>query len=88
MTNHGTPLSPGPGCATVFIGGKPAWRAQSDMQVCPLVAGTKPHAGGVVANASITVMIGGMFAARRGDSVVEVGAVNVITTGAPSVVIG
>jgi len=33
-------------------------------------------------------MIGGMFAARRGDSVVEVGAVNVITTGAPSVVIG
>ena len=88
MTNHGTPLSPGPGCATVFMGGKPAWRAQSDMHVCPLVAGTKPHAGGVVANGSTTVMIGGMFAARRGDSVVEVGAVNVITTGAPSVVIG
>lgn len=26
-TSHGTPLMPGPGCLTVFIGGQPAWRA-------------------------------------------------------------
>lgn len=88
MTSHGTPLSPGPGCATVFIAGKPAWRAQSDMHLCPLVAGAKPHAGGVVANGSATVKIGGVSAARQGDSVVEAGAVNVITTGAPSVMLG
>ena len=59
MTSHGTPLSPGPGCATVFIAGKPAWRAQSDMHLCPLVAGAKPHSGGVVAAGSTTVKIGG-----------------------------
>ena len=27
LTSHGTPLSPGPGCPTVFIGFQPAWRA-------------------------------------------------------------
>ena len=89
MTSHGTPLSTGPGCVTVFIEGKPAWRAQSDMHMCPLVAvGSKPHVGGVVAAGSTTVKIGGMSAARRGDSVVEAGAVNAITNGAPSVMIG
>jgi len=88
MTSHGTPLSPGPGCATVFIAGKPAWRAQSDMHLCPLVAGSKPHVGGVVAAGSVTVMIGGMPAARQGDSVIEAGAPNAIATGAPSVMIG
>lgn len=88
MTSHGTPLSPGPGCATVLIGGKRAWRAQSDMHVCPLVTGSKPHVCGVIAVGSTTVMIGGLFAARQGDSVVEAGALNAIATGAPSVMIG
>jgi uncharacterized Zn-binding protein involved in type VI secretion len=37
---------------------------------------------------STTVMIGGMFAARQGDSVVEAGALNSITMGAPTVMIG
>jgi len=54
-TSHGTPLGPGPGAATVLIGGKPAWRALADSHVCPLVDGTKPHAGGTVAVASATV---------------------------------
>ena len=27
LTSHGTPLIPGPGCPTVFIGFQPAWRA-------------------------------------------------------------
>ena len=87
-TSHGTPLSPGPGCTTVIIGGRPAWRAQSDMHVCPLVAGSKPHVGGVVAVGSTTVMIGGMPAARQGDSVIEADAPNAIATGAPTVMIG
>jgi uncharacterized Zn-binding protein involved in type VI secretion len=56
--------------------------------VCPLVDGLKPHVGGVVAVGSITVMIGGMPAARQGDMVVEAGAPNAIALGAPTVLIG
>ena len=87
-TSHGTPLGPGPGCLTVVIGGQPAWRATSDTHVCPLVDGPKPHVGGVVAVASLTVLIGGMSAARQGDMVVEAGAPNSIAMGAPTVMIG
>ena len=47
-TSHGKPLSPGPGCPTVMIGGQPAWRVGSDFHVCPLSDGPKPHVGGVV----------------------------------------
>lgn len=88
LTSHGTPLGPGPGCPTVVIAGQPAWRAGSDTHVCPLVDGVKPHAGGVVAVGSVTVMIGGFPAARQGDLVVEVGAPNSIALGAPTVTIG
>lgn len=88
MTSHGTPLGPGPGCPTVVIGGQPAWRAGTDSHVCPLSDGPKPHAGGVVAVGSVTVMIGGLPAARQGDLVVEVGPPNAIAAGAPTVVIG
>jgi uncharacterized Zn-binding protein involved in type VI secretion len=87
-TSHGTPLTPGPGCLTVLIGGQPAWRAGADFHVCPLVDGLKPHVGGVVAVGSVTVMIGGLPAARQGDMVVEAGAPNSIAVGAPTVVIG
>ena len=87
-TSHGTPLGPGPGCATVLIGGQPAWRALADTHACPLVDGVKPHVGGVVAVGSTTVMIGGLFAARQGDSVVEVGAPNSIALGCMTVTIG
>ena len=87
-TSHGTPLSPGPGSATVMIGGQPAWRATSDMHTCPLSDGPKPHVGGVVAVGSLTVFINGMPAARQGDMVVEAGAPNAIVVGAPTVMIG
>jgi uncharacterized Zn-binding protein involved in type VI secretion len=87
-TSHGTPLSPGPGCPTVLIGGMPAWRAGSDTHTCPLSDGPKPHVGGVVAVGSMTVMIGGLPAARMGDSVVEVGPPNAILLGCTTVMIG
>jgi uncharacterized Zn-binding protein involved in type VI secretion len=88
MTSHGTPLAPGPGSLTVLIAGQPAWRATADTHICPLVDGVKPHVGGVVAMGSMTVMIGGLPAARQGDMVVEAGAPNAIALGAPTVMIG
>lgn len=88
LTSHGTPLGPGPGCPTVLIGGKPAWRAGTDVHVCPLSDGPKPHIGGTVAVGSATVIIGGLPAARLGDQVIEVGPPNAIAAGAPTVVIG
>ena len=87
-TSHGTPLGPGPGCATVLICGQPAWRANADMHACPLVDGLKPHVGGTVSSASVTVKIGGMPAARQGDMVMEAGPPNAIAAGAPTVLIG
>ena len=87
-TSHGTPLGPGPGCPTVLIGGKPAWRCTADTHACPLSDGPKPHVGGVVAVGSPTVRIGGFPAARQGDAVVEAGAPNTILSGAPTVTIG
>ena len=87
-TSHGTPLSPGPGSATVLISGQPAWRAAADMHTCPLSDGPKPHVGGVVAVGSMTVMIGGLPAARQGDMVVEASAPNAIVVGAMTVMLG
>jgi uncharacterized Zn-binding protein involved in type VI secretion len=52
------------------------------------VDGVKPHVGGVVAVGSVTVMIGGLPAARQGDMVVEAGAPNSIALGAFTVMIG
>jgi uncharacterized Zn-binding protein involved in type VI secretion len=72
----------------VLIGGKPAWRVGVDTHLCPLVDGLKPHVGGVVAVGSMTVMIGGLPAARQGDMVVEIGPPNAILLGAPTVFIG
>ena len=87
-TSHGTPLAPGPGCPTVLIGGRPAWRAGSDVHTCPLSDGPKPHVGGTVIVGSTTVLIGGLPAARQGDQVVEVGPPNAIAVGEPTVLIG
>jgi uncharacterized Zn-binding protein involved in type VI secretion len=88
MTSHGTPLGPGPGCPTVLIGGKPAWRSGGDAHACPLSDGPKPHVGGSVALGSTTVVIGGAPAARQGDAVVEASAPNLIAAGCPTVLIG
>lgn len=87
-TSHGTPLAPGPGCPTVLIGGRPAWRVGSDVHTCPLSDGPKPHVGGTVIVGSTTVLIGGLPAARQGDQVVEVGPPNAIAVGEPTVLIG
>jgi uncharacterized Zn-binding protein involved in type VI secretion len=88
LTSHGTPLGPGPGSANVLIGGMPAWRAGSDVHTCPLVTGTVPHVGGVVAMGSTTVLINNVPAARMGDSIVESGPPNSITLGCSTVLIG
>ncbi|MFI0237573.1 PAAR domain-containing protein [Streptomyces sp. NPDC016845] len=87
-TSHGTPLSPGPGCPTVLIGGRPAWRSGGDTHICPLSDGPKPHVGGVIAMGSTTVLIGGLPAARLGDHVIEIGPPNAIAAGEPTVLIG
>jgi uncharacterized Zn-binding protein involved in type VI secretion len=87
-TSHGTPLAPGPGCPTVLIGGMPAWRAVADFHACPLVNGLEPHVGGTVAVGSTTVLIGGLFAARQTDIIVEPGGPNTIVAGEPTVLIG
>lgn len=87
MTSHGTPLGPGPGSPNVFIGGLPAWRA-ADFHTCPLVTGTVPHVGGVVAMGSATVLINNLPAVRQGDIITESGPPNTITMGCPTVMIG
>lgn len=88
LTSHGTPLGPGPGSPNVLIEGVPAWRALSDFHACPLVTVLVPHVGGVVALGSLTVLIGGLPAARMGDMVVEAGPPNAIAIGSPTVMIG
>lgn len=88
MTSHGTSTGPGPGCPTVLIGRRPAWRTGTDIHVCPLVDGVKPHIGGAVAQGSMTVRIGGLPAARQGDVILEAGAPNAIVMGNPTVRIG
>lgn len=88
QTSHGTPLAPGPGSATVLIGGLPAWRAAVDTHACPLITVLVPHVGGVVALGSTTVLINGLPAARQGDIVVEAAPPNTIVIGCPTVQIG
>jgi uncharacterized Zn-binding protein involved in type VI secretion len=88
VTSHGTPLGPGPGCPTVLIGGKPAWRAGGDTHSCPLHDGSMPHVGGIVISGSATVLIGGLPAARQGDTILEAGPPNLIAMGCPTVLIG
>jgi uncharacterized Zn-binding protein involved in type VI secretion len=87
-TSHGTPLGPGPGSFNVLIGGMPAWRATADTHACPLVSGTVPHVGGVVAVGSKTVFINNLPAARQGDTIVEGGPPNRIVKGCLTVIIG
>jgi uncharacterized Zn-binding protein involved in type VI secretion len=58
------------------------------MHVCPLLTGTVPHVGGVVAMGSTSVLIGGLPAARQGDMIIESGPPNSIAMGEPTVIIG
>jgi uncharacterized Zn-binding protein involved in type VI secretion len=77
MTSHGTPLTPFTpgvmGSPDVLIGGQPAWRAVTDVHVCPQVNGVVPHVGGFVAKGSTTVLINNFPAARQGDVITEGG---------------
>lgn len=88
MTAHGTPLGPGPGSSNVLIGGMPVWRATADFHTCPLISGTVPHAGGIVAMGSTSVLINNLPAARQGDMIVESGPPNSIVMGCSTVMIG
>jgi uncharacterized Zn-binding protein involved in type VI secretion len=60
----------------------------TDMHVCPMVTGVVPHVGGpILPPGGITVLIGGLPAARVGDMCVCVGPPDVIATGAFTVLI-
>jgi uncharacterized Zn-binding protein involved in type VI secretion len=59
------------------------------MHTCPLVNGTVPHVGGpVLPPGCPTVLIGGMPAARVGDSLVCTGPPDAIIKGSATVMIG
>ena len=88
-TTHGSPLAPGAGSLNVLIGSKPAWRAQMDFHMCPIVKGMVPDVGGTVMIGSLTVLINSMMACRVNDPVVEIpGGPNPILMGATNVCIG
>lgn len=87
-TAHGTPLT-GPGCPTVLINKKPAWRV-TDISPCGLTtpAGTPHGAETTIGPGSPTVLIGKLPAAKMGDTLQGAGSPNSIVTGAPTVLIG
>ncbi len=60
-----------------------------DMHVCPMVTGVVPHVGGpVLPPGALTVLIGGLPAARVGDMLVCTGPPDVIVRGSATVLIG
>ncbi|MEI8373352.1 MAG: PAAR domain-containing protein [Planctomycetota bacterium] len=59
-----------------------------DVHVCPMVTGVVPHVGGPICLGLPTVLIGGMPAARVGDTAVCVGPPDVIASGSFTVLIG
>ncbi len=61
----------------------------TDMHVCPMFDGPKPHVGGPVIGPGVpTVMIGGLPAAVVGDLCTCVGPPDVIALGSSTVLIG
>lgn len=61
----------------------------SDMHVCPMVTGVVPHVGGpILPPGGITVLIGGLPAARSGDLCTCVGPPDSIVLGSSTVLIG
>ncbi len=61
----------------------------TDMHLCPKVEpGPVPHVGGPVLSGELTVIIGGMPAARQGDFLVCVGPPDAISKGELGVLIG
>ncbi|PRY44129.1 putative Zn-binding protein involved in type VI secretion [Spirosoma oryzae] len=61
----------------------------TDMHTCPMTTGPVPHVGGpIVGPGSPQVLIGGLPAARVGDSLVCVGPPDSIIKGSATVLIG
>ena len=68
--------------------GQPAAR-MTDMHVCPMVTVLVPHVGGpILPPCCLTVLIGGLPAARVGDLATCVGPPDVIALGSFTVFIG
>src|SRR5713226_5217968 len=60
----------------------------TDMHVCPMVTGIVPHVGGpILPPGAVTVLVGGLPAARVGDMAVCVGPPDVIALGSFTVLI-
>jgi len=60
----------------------------TDMHVCPMVTGVVPHVGGpILPPGSVTVLIGGLPAARVGDMCVCTGPPDSIVMGSSTVMI-
>ncbi|MEO8052689.1 MAG: PAAR domain-containing protein [Acidobacteriota bacterium] len=60
----------------------------TDMHVCPMVTGIVPHVGGpILPPCAMTVIIGGMPAARITDMALCVGPPDIIVMGSMSVLI-
>ena len=67
--------------------GQPAARL-TDMHTCPMVTGVVPHVGGpILPPGAMTVLIGGMPAARVGDMCTCVGPPDTIAMGSAKVMI-
>ena len=61
----------------------------TDMHVCPMFDGPKPHVGGPVSGPGVpTVLIGNLPASVIGDLCVCVGPPDAIVMGSPTVLIG
>ena len=60
----------------------------TDMHSCPMITGVVPHVGGpIIGPGSPTVLIGGLPAARVGDSCTCVGPPDSIVKGSATVII-
>ncbi len=60
----------------------------SDLHACPMVTGVVPHVGGpILPPGAITVLIGGLPAARMGDMATCVGPPDMIILGSSTVLI-
>ncbi len=67
----------------------PAAARITDMHTCPMVTGTVPHVGGpILPPGEATVLIGGLPAAKVGDSLVCTGPPDTIVSGSGTVLIG
>ena len=67
----------------------PAAARMTDMHVCPISDGPKPHVGGPILPAGCpTVLIGGLPAARASDMAACAGPPDVVVGGSSSVLIG